>query len=115
MDTALYNGDFLLDSRKIPVEISGVQELLQRALIRLTVKKGSFIYDQSLGSRLYTLKAGSGNMQRQAEELVREALFDMKEISTDRVSTRLTNSGENMQIEVLLSINDKQKEVVITV
>ena len=56
MDTAISNGDFMLDSNGIPISIYGIQEILQRALIRLTVRKGSFIYDTNLGSDLYKLK-----------------------------------------------------------
>ena len=74
MDTAICSGDFLLDGRGRPVVISGMQEILQRALIRLTVQKGSFIYDPELGSRLFTLKSTSGDLQKQATNLVREAL-----------------------------------------
>ena len=55
MDTALANGDFQLDSNGRPKQIGGVQELLQRAMIRLNVPLGSFAYDTALGSRLQTL------------------------------------------------------------
>ena len=54
MDTAIKDGDFQTNGSGLPVRISGVRELLQRAVFRLTVKKGSFFYDQQLGSRLYT-------------------------------------------------------------
>ena len=108
MDTAISNGDFICDSKGIPVELTGYDELLQRVLIRLTVKKGSFIYDTSLGSRLYTLKSTDGNLKERALSLVREALVD-------DVFTTWTNDGENLELTVVLSINNEEKDVVITI
>lgn len=64
MDTAIKDGDFQTNGSGLPVRISGAQELLQRVMFRLTVKKGSFFYDQQLGSRLYTLKGSYGNRRR---------------------------------------------------
>ena len=97
MDTAISNGDFICDSKGIPVELTGYDELLQRVLIRLTVKKGSFIYDTSLGSRLYTLKSTDGNLKERALSLVREALVDISEVIVDDVFTTWTNDGENLE------------------
>lgn len=115
MDTALSNGDFICDTRKNLVELTGYDELLQRVLIRLGVKKGSFVYDKNLGSRLYTLKASSGNLNEKALALVREALLDMPEVLVESVHTALTNGGENLALNVALSINNTQKDVVITI
>ena len=115
MDTAISNGDFICDSKGVPVELTGYDELLQRVLIRLTVKKGSFIYDTSLGSRLYTLKATDGNIKERALSLVREALIDISEVVIEDVLTTLTNDGENLELTVILSVNNKEKDVVITI
>ena len=67
MDTAIKDGDFQTNGSGLPVRISGAQELLQRVMFRLTVKKGSFFYDQQLGSRLYTLKGSYGNREALSE------------------------------------------------
>ncbi|MFR1179007.1 MAG: histidine kinase [Acutalibacteraceae bacterium] len=115
MDTAISNGDFICDSKGIPVELTGYDELLQRVLIRLTVKKGSFIYDTSLGSRLYTLKSTDGNLKERALSLVGEALVDISEVIVDDVFTTWTNDGENLELTVVLSINNEEKDVVITI
>ena len=115
MDTAISNGDFICDSKGVPVELTGYDELLQRVLIRLTVKKGSFIYDTSLGSRLYTLKASDGNIKERALSLVREALIDISEVVVEDVLTTLTNDGENLELNVILSVNNEEKDVVITI
>lgn len=115
MDTAISNGDFLLDSRHRPIKISGVQEFLQRALIRLSIKKGSFIYNKDLGSRLYTLSSQENNMQSKALSLVCEALNDMTETVVRNVSTEFIDNGEKLTLEVTLSINGSEEDVVITI
>lgn len=115
MDTAVSSGDFVCDSRKHPIELSGYEEILQRVLIRLGVKKGSFVYDKNLGSRLYTLKSTDKNIREKALSLVREALIDIREVIVDNVYTTLTNDGENLELNIILSINEQEKEVVITV
>ena len=57
MDTALSpDGDYILGENGIPVKIYDTKELLQKILIKLTTKIGSFIYDTNLGSDLNTLK-----------------------------------------------------------
>lgn len=55
MDTLIQDGDFAADASKIPIKISGEDEVKQRIYIRLKAKKGSFLYDRNLGSRLYEL------------------------------------------------------------
>lgn len=115
MDTAICNGDFIRDSKGRPIELTGYDELLQRVLIRLTIKKGSFVYDKSLGSRLYTLKSTDGNLKENALALIREALVDINEVSVDDVLIRLSNYEENLNLIVKLSINNVVKDVVITI
>ncbi len=115
MDTAVSNGDFAFDSRKKLIEIDGYEEVLQRVLIRLGVKKGSFVYDESLGSQLSTLKVTDKNINYKALTLVKEALIDINEVIVDNVYSTLSNDGENLELNIILSINNKEKEVVITV
>ena len=113
MDTALKDGDFYLGTTGKPIAISGIKELLQRVLIRLTVKKGSFIYDKDLGSNLYTLKNTNKDIKNQAIIMVKEALADMREIEVEDISIKFTDSSENLKLNVLLSINNNKEEVEI--
>ncbi len=115
LDTAISSGDFICDSKGYLIELSGYDELLQRILIRLTIKQGSFVYDTSLGSRLYTLKPTDINIKNRALSMIREALADVTEVIVDDVYTALTNEGENLELTVMLSINDTEKDVVITI
>lgn len=115
MDTAVSNGDFLCNSKGTPINLGGYEELLQRVLIRLTVKKGSFVYDKSLGSRLYTLKATDGNIKERALALVREALIENPEVAVNDVKIALTNDKESLELTVILVVNNTEKEVVMTI
>lgn len=114
MDTAISNGDFMLDSNGIPISIYGIQEILQRALIRLTVRKGSFIYDTNLGSDLYKLKkTASTNIKSRALSMVKEALKPMSNVLVDDVSTEFINSSENLKLNVVLRVNNNKKEMEV--
>lgn len=111
MDTAINNGDFLLDSRNRPFLISNPEEILQQVLIRLTVKKGSFIYDNNLGSKLYTVKSLQGDIKSKVLSIVKEALAPITKVVVDDID--LKNSGENLNLKVFLSIKNKKREVEI--
>lgn len=114
MDTAISNGDFMLDSNGIPISIYGIQEILQRALIRLTVRKGSFIYDTNLGSDLYELKkTTSTSIKSRALSMVKEALKPMSNVLVDDVSTEFINSSENLKLNVVLRVNNNKKEMEV--
>ena len=114
MDTAISNGDFMLDSNGIPISIYGIQEILQRALIRLTVRKGSFIYDTNLGSDLYKLKKTTSTSNKsRALSMVKEALKPMSNVLVDDVSTEFINSSENLKLNVVLRVNNNKKEMEV--
>lgn len=115
MDTLLYNGDFAIDGRGYPIPCTGAQELLQQALIRLTVRRGSFAYDPTLGSRLFSLKSTGGNLEARALELIKEALLDLPELTPVGVEARLENNGENLCLTVLLQANGQRVQLEVTV
>ena len=113
MDTLLVQGDHYTDARGLPLAITGEQELIQRALIRLQVKKGSFSLDRSLGSELYKLRhSGSKINNRLAMSYVQEALADMQGVQVRSVSceptgldtllvtVKLAAAGEDVTLEV---------------
>lgn len=111
MDTAINNGDFLIDSRNRPFLISDKEEILQQVLIRLTVKKGSFIYDPNLGSRLYEVNSFRGDIKNKVLSIVKEAVSPIAKVVVDDIE--LINNGENINLKVFLSIKDKKREVEI--
>ena len=60
MDNLIANGDMVMGRNGDPEMISGLKELIQRVMLRLSVKRGSFPYNQQLGSRLAQLDTVSG-------------------------------------------------------
>lgn len=85
MDIRLDQGDFAVGVSGLPSSVSGREELLQRALIRLTVPRGSFSYDPGLGSRLHTLVMSGADLSARARELVEEALAALPGVSVEQV------------------------------
>nr|WP_319489380.1 histidine kinase [uncultured Caproiciproducens sp.] len=109
MDTALANGDFAAGSNGRPKQISGAQELFQRAAVRLNIPLGCFVYDASLGSRLYELKAGDGGINEKALTMAQEALRLLPQVTVESAKCsgeplaavfRLSYGEENVEIEV---------------
>ena len=113
MDTLLYNGDHFADSRGLPVAIMGSREILQRALIRLQVRRGNFSLDPSLGSDLHKLRRNADEHNtRIAMNYVREALSPIREISVEWV--RLSLAGqEDLRIECGISINGSHYQLEV--
>ena len=87
------------------------------AVFRLTVKRGSFFYDQQLGSRLYTLKGSYGNREMLSEnamQMVREALKPMAEVTPLGVRASMTGS-DRLSLTVSLLADRKQMELEVLI
>jgi hypothetical protein len=106
MDNLIVNGDMVLDSNGDVELITGVQELIQRAMIRLTMKQGAFVYDQSLGSTLHNLDI------HQIEDntllsIVRDALSPIEEITVQGVEKSVDPSRQILYLTVYLNIDGR--------
>ncbi|MEG1954003.1 MAG: hypothetical protein RR115_07205 [Hydrogenoanaerobacterium sp.] len=100
------------NSRGMPYTVAQDEELAQRAIIRLTVRRGSFAADKALGSELYSLgDSRIKNLNTAAFNMVRQALLPISEF--DVLSTVCTKSGENLLIKILLNIGDKIKKLEV--
>lgn len=96
----------------MPYTVTHDEELAQRAIIRLTVRRGSFAADKALGSELHSLgDSRIKNLDTAAFNMVRQALLQISEI--DVLSTVCTKSGENLLIKILLNIGDKIKKLEV--
>lgn len=118
MDTALSEGDFLINSKGHPISIDGASELIQQALIRLSVKKGSFTYDKELGSNLYKLKTSYKNDTELKQAILiyaKEALEPMKNVKITGLSIEHQNDGENLEITFELTALTEQVQVEVTI
>lgn len=94
MDTLLVGGDHALDGRGLPVAVTGERELIQRALIRLSVRRGAFAPDPALGSELYKLSgARSDLLERLALSYAQEALAPMPQVGVYGVQVERQGNG----------------------
>jgi len=103
MDTLLNNGNFDTERIGLPVQIDGEEELSQRIMIRLRVRRGSLAGDPSLGSRLYTLQSCQfetcPNLQNCVNMHVREALRPLEGLRVN--STNGEALGGNLTVTVV--------------
>lgn len=102
------------DGRGFPTAVDGAMALVQRALIRLSVRRGSFAADPELGSALHTLGLVPPEQRdAMALSLARQALAPIQEVSAEtaacvrdgealRLTFGLRVSGEKRTVEVLV-------------
>lgn len=104
MDTMIQGGDHAVDGRGLPVSVHGTEELIQRALIRLSVPKGRFAPDLSLGSGLHELPGvKTATRDRVAMGYVQEALYPLREVQVERVACTTEAEGV-LAVRVVLVI-----------
>lgn len=104
-----------MDSRGIPVAIGGDRELIQRALMRLTIKKGSFGLDPGLGSELYRLASvRGGDLARVALSYAQEALLPMPEVSVLGVRTEQV-ADDILRLYVALSVREQSYQLEVDI
>ena len=89
MELYLKNGDYLPDGQGGFRRVQGREELLQRVLWKLSVRRGSFPFLPELGSRLYQLAAcPPAQRQGAAMQYAAEALAAEPEVSVTGVTFR---------------------------
>ncbi len=107
MDTLLQNGDFALDRCGLPQVATHHQELLQRAVLCLQVRRGSFAPDPSLGSRLYRLpRAESAMLENLAQSAVEEALASLPYLRVEAVGCRYDSDKDRVNVVVRLGLDE---------
>ena len=107
MDNMIANGDMVISAGGSPEMVSGLQELIQRAMIRLTVAKGSFPYDMELGSTITRLDLN------QTDEFVllaavRDALSDLSEVTVSGVEKSVDRNTQTLYLTVYLNIRGRE-------
>ena len=99
MDTLLENMDHARGPGGMPQLITGKRALIQRLLIRLSVRKGSFLPDPDLGSELYKLPARDPALRdRLALHWAQEALLP-EGVTVKSASCRIT-APETLSLSV---------------
>lgn len=108
MDLLLFNGDHAKDQRGFPVPIADERELLQQALIRLSIPKGAFALDANLGSLLYSLGTVPAHKRQEfALQFAKEALVGLQGVSVQQIICRLPQV-DVLELEIWLVVNTKK-------
>lgn len=112
MEFLIRDGDYVPDGRGGLQSVQGAEELLQRALFRLTVRRGSFPFLPELGSELYKLtRERPSAWQGLARQYAVEALQGEEDVTvTDAVVTPMDGGA---QVEVFLSCRGVDGSVAV--
>lgn len=106
MDNLIVNGDMAVDHLGQIEMVSGMKEIIQRAMIRLTVRQGNFSYDQQLGSGLYHL-----NLHKIDDftllSIVRDALAPIEEISVTGVEKSVDYENHILWLTIYLRVREQ--------
>lgn len=82
MERLLKDGDYLPDGKGGFQPVEGTQELLQRVLFQLSVRRGSFPFLPDLGSELYKLaREKPAAWESLARQYATEALQEMADLT----------------------------------
>lgn len=100
MELQLCDGDYVKNQYGGFKTVEGAEELLQRLLFKLTVRRGSFPLMPSLGSRLYLLpKEKKSSQENTAYGYIMEAVEDEPDVMLDRVT--VFDNGEKLEVTAL--------------
>ena len=111
MELSIRDGDYRCDETGAPIRAEGREELLERVLWKLRVKRGSFPLLPALGSRLHLLPQEKPSARRAAaEQYVREALADEEDLEI--IETTIERDGE---LSVTLRYGAQSLRATVTV
>ncbi len=106
MVTKIANGDYAVDHLGRFITSSGVDEIIERALIRLKVKKGSFTYDNELGSELHLVDLNTADYDLLIA-IISEALSPIQQIEVTGVERQANKDDKALTLTVYIRINNE--------
>ena len=105
MELKIKDRDYVADGAGGLVRVSGWDELLERVLFKLSVRRGSFALVPELGSKLHLLWRG--------KQYVAEALADEEGLSV--TGMELAEKNGFLELRVLLRYENETGEAVVTI
>ena len=97
MELQLYDGDYVRNWYGGFQTVDGAEELLQRLLFKLTVRRGAFPLLPLLGSRLYLLpKEKKSSRVNAAYAYITEAIEDERDVMLEDVA--VIENGEKLGV-----------------
>lgn len=114
MELKIKDRDYVADGAGGLVRVSGWDELLERVLFKLSVRRGSFALAPELGSKLHLLWREKGESRATAaKQYVAEALADEKGLSV--TGMELAEKNGFLELRVLLRYENETGEAVVTI
>ena len=113
MELLLQHGDHSRNGQGFLQEVDSAQQLVQRAMVRLTVPKGKFVLNPQLGSLLHTLgRTAPAQREQLALEYAQEALLEMPEVRVVAARCRQGTQADELlvQFELECTLADSQLE-----
>ena len=112
MELKIRDRDYVSDGAGGLERVSGRDELLQRALFRLSVRRGSFVLAPELGSRLHLLwREKPESRAAAAKQYIAEALADEPGLTLEDVTVR---EGKDV-LEVELALRSGRENAALRV
>ena len=109
MELKIRNGDYIADGIGGERRADGAEALLERALFRLSVRRGSFPFLPELGSELYRLGHEKPSARAAAEKLYTAEALTVEDVE-------LTERGDGgMALRVLLTADGESAALEMTV
>ena len=81
--------------------VSGIEEIVQRAMIRLTMKKGSFLYDETLGSELRSIDINKLNKKMLLSKIT-DALDGIDELEVLDIEESLNRNEQILYVTIYM-------------
>ena len=106
VDAMIKNGDVATDSTGRFIEISDSDVLFQRALICISAKLGSFIYDRQLGSQAEQVDMSDDNALQKVELVINEALAQYED-----TYAKVIEFSDTIKLEITIGDESRTEEV----
>ena len=117
MEVLLRNGDIAVDRQGLPLPVEGVQAVLQRAVLRLSVRQGSHPADPRFGSRLHRIRGplSGQRLNARVQAAVREALAPMGELEIARCQAAYDSSRDQLRVALTLRCLEQEYPLEVAV
>ena len=114
MELQMKNGDYVSNCAGGLRKVSGNEALLQRVLLRLTARRGTFPFWEELGSRLWQLgQVPAAKRDSAAKQYVVEALAEETDLEVDSVV--LSEEDGKAVLKAELSCGEERLTVTLDV
>ena len=114
MELKIRDRDYVADGAGGLVRVSGREELLERVLFKLSVRRGSFALAPELGSKLHLLWREKGESRAAAaKQYAAEALADEEGLTV--TGTEISQRNGLLELRVLLRYEEETGEAVVTI